>query len=94
MLEGFYTNNISNLRKLRIKREQEWQFVLEDSLMKLSQSKQHVLDLVETFFKEVEEKLIEQFLKPSQQCSLDRIDLPIKVNIFNQIRKWKRNLTN
>ena len=71
------------MKKVRIKREKEWEFVLEDSLTKLQRAKQMVLELVEGFFKDVEEKLVKQYLKPAKECSIERIELPVKVKIIS-----------
>ena len=78
----FYKNTVDQMKRLRLKKNEEWEIIIEDSYKKLKQSKQVVFEMVETFFKNVEERLINQYLIPSRESAMQRIELPISV-FFN-----------
>ena len=86
-LEEFYEKTILQLRQLRSKKQEEWQAVIEETKAKIEKTKQKVISIVEKCFQEIEEKILYQFLGPSQETAMERVHLPIKVLVT---RKCKR----
>ena len=90
-LENFYKTSLNDLRQLRSTKQEEWRDIFEFTAEKLKTAKEGIYEMVENFFREVEEKLFRQYLSPSKACVLERVDLPIKVELN---RKWRRKSGN
>jgi hypothetical protein len=86
-LKEFYEKTIKQLRLLRSKKQDEWQQVIEKSKMKIENKKQMFISMIENYFSEMENSIINQFLIPSKETALERVQMPIQVKV---IRKCKR----
>lgn len=83
-LQQFYKKTISSLKKLRSKKYEEWQHVIEDTRAKIEDAKQHLLQEIEKYFLHMQDSVVNEFLVPSRETSFERIELPIKVLLIRK----------
>lgn len=78
-LVGFYRENLEKLQNLRLKKQEEWSKIIYLTKQKVKKVKESIFECVENFFREVEDKLLSQYIYTSQNCSFEKINMPIEV---------------
>jgi hypothetical protein len=93
MMWGYQTE-LKKLERSRIQRENEWEEAANEIRHKIQKSKAVVIEeVLDPYFNEVEQQLLQQYIFPAKKHALDSLDTPIqhlrfKIDKLEQVRKY------